>query len=81
MAFCIGAALRRQVTVRPDLVRVDQSGVGQHVEMFHDRRQRHLERLGERADGKVRLLGKPRHQGPPRRVGKRSEGAIERLGT
>ena len=49
--------------------------------MFHDRRQRYGERRRQRADGKIRLLGEPRQQGPTRRVGKRGKGAIERGGT
>ncbi len=55
-----------------------QSGVGQNVEMLHDRRQRDRERLRQRADRKARLLGEPRQQRAPRRVGQRSESAIER---
>jgi hypothetical protein len=58
-----------------------QAGVGQHVEMLHDRRERHGERLRQRADRKVRLLGEARQQGPARRVGKRGKDAIERGGT
>ena len=49
--------------------------------MFHDRRQRYGERRRQRADGKIRLLGKPHQQGPARRVGKRGKGAIERGST
>jgi len=48
--------------------------------MFHDRRQRHAERLRQRADRQSGLLGEPGQQGPPRRVGKRREGAVERRG-
>ena len=48
--------------------------------MFHYRRQRHAERLRQRADRQSGLLGEPGQQGPPRRVGKRREGAVERRG-
>jgi hypothetical protein len=48
--------------------------------MFHYRRQRHAERLRQRADRQSGLLGEPGQQGPPRRVGKRREGAVERHG-
>jgi hypothetical protein len=47
--------------------------------MFHDRRQRHVERLRQRAYGKARLVGKPRQQRSARRVGERGKGAVERL--
>jgi hypothetical protein len=56
----------------------DQAGIGQDVEMLHDRRQRYRERRSQRADREVGPLGKPHDQRAPRRVGERSEGAIER---
>jgi hypothetical protein len=46
--------------------------------MFHDRGQRHGERLRQRADRKARLLGEPRQQGSPRRIGQRGKRTIER---
>ena len=46
--------------------------------MLHDRRQRHCERLRQRTDRQVRLFGEPRQQGPPRRISKGGESAIER---
>jgi hypothetical protein len=55
----------------------DQAGIGQHVEMLHDRRQRHRERRGERAHRNIRLCGKPHHHRAPRRVGKRRERTVE----
>jgi hypothetical protein len=61
----------------PGLVAGHEAGVGQHVEMLHDRRQRHRKRRGERAHRKIRLFGEPHHQRAPRRVGKRCEGAVE----
>ncbi len=48
--------------------------------MFHDRGQRHRERLGKGADGKARLLSEPRQQGPPGGIGERGKGAVEWLG-
>ncbi len=49
--------------------------------MFHDCRQRDVERLGQRTDGKVWLLGKPRQHRAARRIGERGEGAVERHDT
>ena len=57
----------------------DEAGIGQHVEMLHDRRQRHRKRLGELADRKCISVGQPREQRPPRRVSQRGESAIESL--
>ena len=55
----------------------NQAGVGQDVEMLHDRRQRNVERRFQRADRKPGLAGEPQHQRAPRRVGQRRKGAIE----
>jgi hypothetical protein len=55
----------------------DQSGIRKHVEMLHDRRQRHWERRLQRAHRQARFCGKPHHQRPPRRVGQRRKGAVE----
>jgi len=49
--------------------------------MFHDRRQRHVKRRGEFADGQIGLFGEPRDQCAARRIGKRGKGAVERGGT
>ena len=46
----------------------DQAGVGQHVEMFHDRRQRHRERPRQLAHRNAVLSAEPRQQRAPRRV-------------
>jgi len=55
----------------------NQAGVGQDVEMLHDRRQRNVERRFQRADRKPGLAGEPQHQRAPRRVGQRRKGAIK----
>jgi len=55
-----------------------QPGVGEDVEMFHDRWQRNLKRLRQCANRKTRPVGKLREQSAPLRIGERSEGAIER---
>jgi len=55
----------------------NEAGVGQDVEMLHDRRQRNVERRFQRADRKPGLAGEPQHQRAPRRVGKCRKGAIE----
>jgi hypothetical protein len=62
----------------PGLGALDEAGAGQNVEMLHHRRQRHGKRRGELAHRSVRPFGKPHHQCPPRRVGERREGAVER---
>lgn len=58
----------------------DQAGIGQHVEMLHHRRQRHPERRRERAHRQLGLGGEAHHQRAARRIGKRRESAIERIG-
>jgi hypothetical protein len=61
------------------LLACDQAGVRQHVEMLHDRRQRHVERLGELTDRKRVAVGQPREQRAPRRVSKRGKGLVQEL--
>lgn len=55
----------------------DEAGVGQDVEMFHHRRQRHGERLGELAHRDAFAFAELREQRAPRGVGKGREGAVE----
>ncbi len=45
--------------------------------MLHDRRKRDGKRLRKLADRNAIALAELRDQSPPRRVGKRGEGAIE----
>ena len=78
MASSIGAGVSRQATVRPVLLRADQPGVGEHIEMLHDRRQRHRKRLRELADRDAFLSLDLREQRPPRRIGERRKRAVER---
>jgi hypothetical protein len=59
------------------LLTSDQSSPGQHIEMFHDRRQRHGKRFGEFAHREALLFAQPGEQGTPRWVGKRRKGAIQ----
>jgi hypothetical protein len=59
----------------------DQPGIGQDVEVLHDRRQRHRERPRKLADRHAAFLSQAGKQRPPRRVGERGEGTIERIGT
>ncbi len=77
-----GVVHRRGIETAGDgaarLLARDQAGVGEHVEMFHDRRQRDRERLRQRSDRQAGLLGKPHHQRPARRVGKGRKSAVER---
>ncbi len=56
----------------------DQAGIGEHVEMLHDRRQRHLERFRESADRHAVFFIEPRQERAPGRVGERREHAVER---
>ena len=58
----------------------DQPGIRQNVEMLHHRRQRHREWLGQRADRETVGFAQASQQRPPRRVGERGEGAVERGG-
>jgi len=57
----------------------DQAGIRQHVEVFHDRGQRHGKRLGELTDRERIAVGKPRQQRAPGRIGERCESAIQDL--
>jgi hypothetical protein len=57
----------------------DQADIRQHVEMLHDRGQRHVEWLGEFADGKRVAARKPRQQSAPRRIRQRGKDAIQSL--
>ncbi len=62
---------RVRVWTRPLTVR-------QHVQVFHDRRQRHRERPGQLAHRKALPLAQLRQQRASRRVGQGREGAIQR---
>jgi hypothetical protein len=55
----------------------DQAGVRQHIEMLHDRGQRHRKRLRQFADRNAVLFAEPRQQRPPRRIRQRRKGAVE----
>jgi hypothetical protein len=56
----------------------DQTGVGQHVEVLHDGGERHRERPRKLTDRSALAAIELREQGPPRRVGERGKGAVER---
>jgi hypothetical protein len=60
------------------LLACDQACIRQHVEMLHDRRQRHRERLGELTDRKRVAVGKSRQQRAPRWVRQRGKGAVQK---
>jgi len=55
----------------------DQPGVRQHIEMLHDRGQRHRERLRQLADGKAFAIAEPRQQRAAGRVRQRGKGVVE----
>jgi hypothetical protein len=56
----------------------DQAGVRQHVEMLHDRGQRHRERLRQIAHRNIVVPAEPRQQRAPGRVCQCCEGAVQR---
>jgi hypothetical protein len=56
---------------------LDQVGPRQHVEVLHDRGQRHRERLRQLADGLIVPLRQLLENGAPRRVCQRRKRAIE----
>ena len=57
----------------------DQSGVAEYVEVLHHCRQRDRKGPGELADRQAVFLAKPGEQRPPRWIGERGEGAVERV--
>jgi hypothetical protein len=58
-------------------VAFDQPGPGEDVEMFHYRRQRHIERCCEFAHRQALSGGEPRQHSTPRTVGQRGEDKVE----
>jgi hypothetical protein len=57
----------------------DQARIRQHVEMLHDRGQRHRKRLRQFAHRDAVALAEPRHQRPPGRVCQGCKGAVQGL--
>jgi hypothetical protein len=55
----------------------DQACVRQHVEMLHDRGQRHRERLRQIAHRNTVVPAEPRQQRAPGRVRERCKGAVQ----
>jgi hypothetical protein len=55
----------------------DQGCVRQHVEMLHDRWQRHRKRAGQVADGSAVPLAQLGYECAPRRIGERRENVIQ----
>src|SRR5579871_4838566 len=58
------------------LLRSDEASGLQHTDVFHQAWQRHVERLGELADGRL-ALREPRKDRAPRRIGERAEHVVE----
>jgi len=56
----------------------DQAGIRQHVEMLHDRGQRHREGLRQIAHRNTVLPAEPRQQRAPGRVCQCGKGAVQR---
>jgi hypothetical protein len=63
----------------PGLFPRDETGIREHIEMLHDRRQRHRERLRQLADRQAVAAGQPRQQRTAGRVRERGEGLVEGL--
>jgi hypothetical protein len=57
----------------------DKTCIRQHVEMLHDRRQRHRKWLRQLADRDAVPLAKPRQQRPTSGVRERGKGAVQHL--
>src|SRR5438093_1710084 len=57
----------------------DEPGALEHLEMLRDRGKRHVEGLGQLRDGRL-TLRETREDGPPCRVGERTEGEAQRVG-
>jgi hypothetical protein len=55
----------------------DQGCLRQHVEMLHDRWQRHGKRTGQVADGCAFPFAQLRYERAPRRIGERRENVIQ----
>ena len=64
----------------PGLGAGHQAGLGQHVQMLHDRRQRHGEGAREITDRQGVCLAETGEQRPPGRIGESLEGTIEGRG-
>ena len=56
----------------------EKTGVFEHAHVLRDRRQRHLERLGELAD-RAFAAGELRQHRAARGIGQRGEGRVERV--
>ena len=59
------------------LLASDEAGVLQHIEVLHDRRQRHGKRPGQFGYRDGLALAQPRKQSAPSWVGQRGESAVE----
>jgi hypothetical protein len=57
-----------------------EPGIREHIEMLHDRGQRHRKGLRQFADRERIARGELRQHRTPRRVGERRKGAIQRVG-
>jgi hypothetical protein len=63
----------------PGLGACDEARVRQHVEMLHDRRQRHRKWLRQLAHRNGIARAEPRQQRPPGWVRQRGKGTVENL--
>jgi hypothetical protein len=55
----------------------NEAGIREHVEVLHDRGQRHRKRLRKLANRQAFALDQPGQQGAAGRIGKRREGAVQ----
>ena len=62
----------------PLFVAHHQSGIRQHIEMFHDRRQGHCKWFRKLADRPTLCLTQLSEQGTPRWIGERRKRPVER---
>ena len=70
------AALQTATHHAADLVARDEAGILQDAQMLDKTRERHPERLGQRAD-RMLAVAELRQHGAPRRIGERAEYGIE----
>ena len=61
----------------PGFMAFDQTGVGEHREVFHRRRQRHVERRGQFAHRQRVLAAQSGEHAAPGGVGQRRENTVE----
>jgi len=59
------------------LLAANETGIRKYIEMLHDGRQRHRERLRELTHGKAVFVAQPGKQCPPGRIGQRRKCSVK----